>query len=392
MTIRTRCGAIIAAAAAATMLLPAVAGAAEVAPGAPMRMPGEQPANVPVQVPPELLRGSCSQGVPGTVTLPDGSTKRVMVTAAHCVIGITKPNPGPEVYVPTRDGDKLIGVADQGVPAYEPTFQERPAHEEIRDALDAPDWGTVALRDDVTTSRAADSKDQFGVSHGQPVILTGIRDYPDLAIWEVSVDNAGEPICKDGSTTGRSCGIQLFRTSNGIWSVGLGYDHGDSGGVNFDPQTGEALGVTSMGIGPLQRAQPIDVALEQAYGIPDGQVNERFQLPEGTEQADDMRTLTDDHQVIEAWAEENLPPAPDYVADLNTAVTAAHTDAVAAGQQLAGDVAAVAQAAPNPQAVTAAVKNAQGTVEQGVATAQAHADTIDQIAPLALIQQIESQK
>ncbi len=143
-------------------------------------------------------------------------------------------------------------------------------------------------------------------------MLTGVRDYPDLAFWEASADNFGQPICKDGNTGGRACGTQLFRTQNGIWSFGLNYENGDSGGVNFDPETGEALGVTSMGFGPIGRAQPVDLAIEEGYGIPDGQVNEYFALPESTEPADPTRTQADDVQGAVEWYDANPEEVPDF--------------------------------------------------------------------------------
>ncbi|KQB85360.1 hypothetical protein [Corynebacterium oculi] len=62
----------------AGVVMPASATAAEVAPGALMVLGEENPSHdLPVEVPPEFdVVGRCSQGLPGTVTLPDGSQRR----------------------------------------------------------------------------------------------------------------------------------------------------------------------------------------------------------------------------------------------------------------------------------------------------------------------------
>ncbi|WP_150114466.1 hypothetical protein [Corynebacterium oculi] len=155
----------------------------------------------------------------------------------------------------------MIGHPDAGGPITVGDEEDFSLLEGMNQAFNSPDWGTVELEPGVTTTRLSDSVDMYGNSHGEPVELTGVRDYEDLGFWEVSADNFGQPICKDGNTSGRSCGVQLFRTQNGVWSAGLNYQNGDSGGVNFDPETGEALGVTSMGFGTIGRAQPIDLAI-----------------------------------------------------------------------------------------------------------------------------------
>lgn len=80
--------------------------------------------------------------------------------------------------------------------------------------------------------------------------------------------------------------------------------------MNFDPVTGEAVGVTSTaGWGLFGRAQPIDVVLEEAYGIPDGEVNEYFTLPESTQAHTPMLTFSEDQSLQEQWWEENYPEA-----------------------------------------------------------------------------------
>ncbi|WPF65303.1 MULTISPECIES: hypothetical protein [unclassified Corynebacterium] len=264
----------------------------------------EEIGEVPLEI---ATTASCSQGIPGTVTLEDGSQKNVLVSAGHCLYGIAgeAEETYPEVYAPLPDGRKLIAQREHGDKVY-PVSEGGGVDAVIRQ-FDGPDWSTAEVAHDVEMSRVADSVDQYGRRHGEPVVLTGVRDYRDLGQWEVDFDDFGQPICKDGQTSGRTCGIQLMRTSNGIWHTNLSLS-GDSGGVNFDPVTGEALGVTSMGFFGLGgRAQPIDVALEQACGIPDGQVNERFTLPESTQEHSPTYTLEEDTEQTREWVEQNIP-------------------------------------------------------------------------------------
>lgn len=383
MSLSVRRGASIAAAALLSLGLAPAATAAEVVPGAPMRMPGEWPEDLP-PAPKEITNGACSQGVPGTVTLPDGSTKEVLISAGHCVWGIDVPNPGTEVYVPQTDGDKLIGHAEQGDIVHSPQFDGIPLEVELHTMFNGPDWGTVALEPGVETSRVADSRDQFGQDYGDGVPLTGVRDFRDLQPWEVSVDNFGQPICKDGQTSGRSCGVQVFRTQNGVWSTGMAYQGGDSGGVNFDPVTGEAIGVTSMSVYNLDRAQPVDVALEDAYGIPDGQVNQHFALPEGTGQAEGMRDYQQDEQAAIEWADQlpddAIPAESDPFEQFGASVDAAQADAEAIAYDIQADVAAVGQSLPDPVASQQAVQQTQQTVEAGVDAMTIHAQNIQDAA------------
>ncbi|KQB85359.1 hypothetical protein [Corynebacterium oculi] len=295
-----------------TPVFATTASAAEVAPGAPMRMATdglddrvqEEVGEVPLEI---ITTASCSQGISGTVTLDDGSQRNVLVSAGHCLYGIEGEGVEtyPEVYAPLSEGRKLIARREHGDKVY--PVPEGGGIDAVIRQFDGPDWATAEVVGDADMTRVADSVDQYGRRHGDPVVLTGVRDYRDLEKWEVDFDNFGQPICKDGQTSGRTCGAQLMRTSNGIWHTNL-YLSGDSGGVNFDPVTGEALGVTSIGIvGLIGRAQPMDVALEQAYGIPDGQVNERFTLPESTDQHSQAYTLKEDTEQIDEWAEQNLP-------------------------------------------------------------------------------------
>ncbi|MEK0372624.1 hypothetical protein [Corynebacterium mastitidis] len=311
--------AVAALVAGATAGLVAPATAAEVAPGAPMRFKDQNFDEIPIDVPLEIASPlSCSQGVPGTVTLPDGSQKNVMVSVAHCLHGIVDEDVdvAPEVYVPLQEGREAIGTRDRGEkfdygPQRDPLDPETWVDPEAWDPRknDPQDWATAELAEGVEMTRVADSVDQYGRRHGDPVVLTGVRDYRTLSEGEMTFDNLGQPICKDGQTTGRTCGVQLLRTRNGVWFAGLALP-GDSGGVNFDPVTGEAVGVTSTaGWGLFGRAQPIDVALEEAYDIPDGQVNEYFTLPESTQAHTPMLTYSEDQSLQEQWWEENYPEA-----------------------------------------------------------------------------------
>lgn len=317
------------------------------APGAPMRMSFDPLLD---SQPAEMGLVSCTQGFYGTVTTPDGQRKNVMVTAGHCVYGVGGLEGDGAVYAVTPEGRVLLGVGEAGG-AY-----QAPARAPI-DAANLPDWAVVAVEPAHEPSRMVSSR-PAGADIGQtsePVRLTGVRDYRDLQVWEVSADNFLQPICKDGSTSGRSCGIQLFRTSEGLWSINTGYQHGDSGGINYDPVTGEALGVTSLVypivvgseiVGDIGRAQPIDVALETAYGIPDGEVAERVTLPDSTAAYADAGPETDVAEWIEQlatfvdWA-ESTDHAAEYRAELDRTdelVRGYAQDFAETGAELAGAV------------------------------------------------------
>ena len=349
------------------------ASAAEVAPGAPMHLFPPIPAEVPQEIPTEVFTQYCSQGVPGTVILPDGSRKDVMVTAGHCLWGIEGvAEIDPEVYAPLREGRQLIAVRDQGR-AVHPALDDRDP-EELRLMYDGDDWATADLVEGVEMTRVADSVDQFGQSHGEPVVLTGVRDYTDLEPWDVSFDNLGQPICKDGQTSGRTCGVQVLRSSNGLWYLGLALG-GDSGGVNFDPQTGEALGVTSMSVyGVVGRAQPLDVALEEAYGIPDGQVNDYFALPDSTAEHSDMLTLSESEAVSREWAVDTLT---QEMATPEEAAAVTQANAETAAQELRGlaedSVSAIIE---NPGQAETIIQNAESTADSLESLAHDTADTV----------------
>ncbi|MBC3185763.1 hypothetical protein H7347_04110 [Corynebacterium sp. zg-331] len=371
--------------AASLVCVPAVvvAQAAEVAPGAAMQtFPPLD--GVPLdEIPLEAFAQGCSQGVPGTVTLPDGSRKDVMVTAGHCLWGLEGSGMGemaPEVYAPLREGNRLIAVRDQGRPVHPALDETDP--EELRLMYDGDDWATADIVEGVGMTRLAASESSLGfdlMPLGEPVALTGVRDYPDLDPWEISFDNAGRPICSEGQTTGRTCGVQVLRSSNGLWSVGFMLP-GDSGGVSFDPLTGEALGVNSMSVyGLINRAQPLDVAIEKAYGIPDGQVSERFALPDSTEEHAPMRSYDEDQAVVQEWAQdvvaEELPTEQEAreIVQANVGVAAGEIGALAESS--------VAQVREDPTNLSAIADDAADTADRLAALAE---DTVGAVVGAGL--------
>ena len=159
--------------------------------------------------------------------------------------------------------------------------------------------------------------------------LRSIRDRSTLPHNTFSTDNFGEPICKDGATTGRSCGTQIGRSRNGVYSWGLNYDFGDSGGINYDPSDGAVVGVTSMGLGPLGKAQPADRIIETAYGVPDGKVNEEFKLEDSTAPHTNFTPLDTEQKQITDTVRQNNPDLPIYTPEeaWNKAVETAQADA-----------------------------------------------------------------
>lgn len=270
----------------ATVLSPLSVQAATVVPGAPMVTYYAEPV---AGLNPSALPLTCSQGPNGTVTLPNGKKAEVMLTAGHCVrsIGNVGPEVDKNVEVPTKEGNVVIGTIDRAqAPVENPQGNYSTILEGVDDTVNSADYGTVRLSEEATTSGAATSIDGDGHKTGS-VKLTKIRDYKDVPAGQVRFDNLGQPICYKGQTSGGGCGVQVLRAENGVWSV-IPYQKGDSGGVNYDPETGEVIGVTSMVYGPVGRAMPADKALEEAYNIPDGQVNEHFQVTESQEKMDSM--------------------------------------------------------------------------------------------------------
>lgn len=152
----------------------------------------------------------------------------------------------------------------------------------------------MKLEPGVEGTSVSTSTDEFGAPASEGVQMVGIVDYPELQQGEVAFDNLGRPICKDGNRTGRTCGVQLMRARHGVWSV-MHMDHGDSGGNAYDPDTNEVIGVNSMVVGPFSRVAPVDIAIEEGYGVPDGQVNERFKVVDSTApRSDEYRTIGED--------------------------------------------------------------------------------------------------
>ncbi|MGV0344300.1 hypothetical protein ACUY3P_08260 [Corynebacterium lehmanniae] len=330
----------------------AAAAPALAAPGAPIAMLDEGSDSF-------VHTARCSQGPVGTVRTPDGETKQVMVTAAHCMESKSK-TVRPVVFAPLREGGKVayprVGDVDRQRTPFELGNGELMDFYRI---IDEPDWVTVRLAPGVEASGASSSVDQKGRGPSAPAAITGVKDYRNLRGDElISFDNAGQPICKDGMRTGRSCGVQMFRTQNFVWHFGVGYESGDSGGINYDPRTGEAVGLSIIGFGPFGNSQQVDRALEDAYGIPDGQVNEAF-TPAAPAPRADFAPL---YEEVANFSPNNAPqlvdgPQPREL--LDRAVMGAQADAarfsaeaaqlpqaedpVAAAQDLAGRANAAAQ-------------------------------------------------
>ena len=304
------------------------ASAAIAAPGAPMRLRpfdaaapfGQGNATFKevtgLDVHPNMLARVCTQGPVGTVTLPNGAKQRIMLSAGHCLAAedVTGMLMGRTVDAPVRGGYKNIGTIDlvrtNGLPSgYDQLGTS------AQKALRAEDWGVVVLDDGVATDGAASSRDQFNRGPSAPVPMTGVRTYRTLAPGEIALDNFAQPVCKDGSMKGRNCGVQLFYTANNVWTLNLSYATGDSGGVNFDPKTGQIIGVTSLGFGPLGTAQRADRAIESAYDLPAGTVNEHFTpaAPNGN-RADFVSAKEEEAEFNQYLTEHNPGVTPEMIA------------------------------------------------------------------------------
>lgn len=310
-----RCAMVAAVLTAVAVFASPAAAAPVVGPGDPIRSPmadSPQENNRYVGVP------MCSSGVPGTVTDHFGEKHRVMLTAGHCVNSQNVPGlpiVNGEVYVPTKQGDQHIGKA--GAHRFEVPVDDNNPSTLLR-AFNGADYGFIVLDPEVATTAASYSEDENGESRGEPVVMTGIQDNRTLEPGEVSVDNLGKPICIDGSRTSRSCGHQVFRARNGVWSVGLGMDHGDSGGNAYNPETDEVIGVNSMVIGPISRVQPADVAIEEAYGVPDGQVAENFQVSDSSAQRNtEYRTISEDSAANADYQARHPKPLEEQIPGLS---------------------------------------------------------------------------
>ncbi|WP_295629666.1 hypothetical protein [uncultured Corynebacterium sp.] len=280
-----------------------------VGPGSPIRMP--EPDAV-VDDGRHVKTGMCSTAVPGTVTDPEGNEHRVLITAGHCVNKEgheSLPKSSGVIYAPTHEGDVRIGTVG---PAsfYMPDPNDTEVTSSLLRTLDATfngsDYAFIMLDDDVEATSISQSVDENGVSGGEGVQITGVVDYRELQPGEVSIDNLGRPICSDGSRSGRNCGVQIFRARNGVWAISY-LNNGDSGGNAYDPTTNQAIGINSMAIGPVSRYQTTDQAIEDAYGIEDGTVNDHFQVEQSTAPQSEFRTIGEDMAADEAWIAENEP-------------------------------------------------------------------------------------
>lgn len=353
-----------------------------VAPGSGIKVLPEKPQTIvrldgkDYHLSPRFSAWSCSQGPSGTVRTRTGEIIPVMVTAGHCIDDFTgAEKASPEIFVDTPDkGFQRIGLRDKvGRPN-----DDAPIEWLVDDMLNSFDWGTVRLDKGVTASRAASSRDEFGKRQSTPVVMTGIKDYPTLVPGQIVLDNFGQPICKDGARTGRSCGTQVARTRNGIWSYGLDYLEGDSGGNNYDPRTREVIGVTSMGLGPLGRTQPADIAIETAYGIPSGQVNQHFQLAESTAVAAPQKTFPQEGAEFNAELEAQglkVPEIPNFRAEFNAEAARAQGTAAKAAADL-------------QHAASAGDFDAAGKTWEGAAAAGAkHVDALGVLGIAAALQE-----
>lgn len=277
--------------------------------GSPMRMPF--PSNKVVEGR-HLGSPMCSLGVPGTIIDQNGVAHRVIMTAGHCVTAAdmeTGETVTGQFFIPTKDGDKLLSkdfVGTDVIPD-ENSFDENTTPAQFVNSLfNSPDYGIIEVQDDIATTSLSQSVNEFGINRGEPAQIVGVDDKPTLGEMEISFDNLGEPVCTDGSRTGRGCGVQVFRVRNGIWAISP-INHGDSGGNAYNPETHRAVGINSMSIGPISRFQPVDVALEEQYGIPDGQVNDRFRVESATDPQSQFRTIDEDSKFNDVHRESGAP-------------------------------------------------------------------------------------
>ncbi|WP_144412296.1 chymotrypsin family serine protease [Corynebacterium uterequi] len=199
----------------------------------------------------------CTAGPVLSVERPGQPTARIMLTAGHCATD----DAGWQADAVYSSSGARVGALDKVKLAANTPGETLAGF--IRMTTGA-DWATV-LVDDSASGAVIDTPDG-------DVELTGVRDYRPTGLKEVSFDNAGDPICKIGLTTGHTCGTQLFRTYNSVYSSGLGFAPGDSGGINYDPRTGEIIGITVENFGAVGRTQTADAILQDAYGLADGEV------------------------------------------------------------------------------------------------------------------------
>lgn len=370
---------------------------ATAAPGAPMRVRPYDPEHpfgpdlpdtyelTGVRTHPETFTKVCSQGPIGDVALDSGGTQRVMLTSGHCVAGLSDQGVlmGQDVYAPVRGGYERVGTVGLVQTVNVPSGYDG-LSVAARKARTSTDWGVVVLDPAVAVDGTAASRNRFGEDPSTPVPLTGVRDYRTLAPGEFRLDNFGQPLCKDGAIGARKCGFQLLYTSDMVWSWGLDYAPGDSGGVNFDPSNGQIVGMTSMGVGPLGAAQRADRAIEAGYGIPDGQVNEKFTPAAPGEKRADFISAAEEKAEVEQYLRDNnptfteeqlTPPTPKQQFD--TAVHAAKQDAAAIAGDTQTFAVSAAVALATGEATPTEIGDAAHRFNNAVGTyASAHADNI----------------
>ena len=102
--------------------------------------------------------------------------------------------------------------------------------------------------------------------------------------------------------------------------------------MNFDPRDGAVIGTSHGVIGPLFVSQAADRALEDAYGIPDGQVNQAFQIAGTAPRAEFTTSGAERERIDRATRELNpgyVPPNPktELRRAVNEAGQAAHETA-----------------------------------------------------------------
>ena len=315
----------ITAALAATLssaLLASNAQALTLGPGDTVRAPIVDAENIGTPQAPVLYPTiMCSTGNVGTITDPEtGQQQRVALIAGHCIDSQMFGDEGDasgELFAATADqGDVYVGnVKHAGY-----TDMNAP---DLNGAFNDTDWAVVEVADPaVDFSTTTTSADERRVRISEPVNITGIRDLADVPEGQFRLDTFGRPICKDGSRTGRSCGTELFRVREGVWAIDLNMQQGDSGGPTYDPKTGEMIGMNSMIVfGGLSRTQPADRALQEAYGIPDGQVNNYWQQPAAATPHTEMRALGDD---LDAATDKALAELEEQPSEAEVVTQQAH--------------------------------------------------------------------
>lgn len=209
-------GAVATALMAASISVAPTAGATVVGPGDPIRIPTSKSERIEGNI----LSGSamCSAGVPGTVTDPQGHGHKVLVTAGHCVNnmpGSAEKTTGT-VFLAAASGDQRVGQTEKTDFAILKSPAPIGSLQWGIDTLNTADWGAVKMDDGVQGTGAAKSVDATGRFASTPQPLSGVKDYKDLGPNQFTFENFGQPICKDGNRTGRSCGVQVARAARRV--------------------------------------------------------------------------------------------------------------------------------------------------------------------------------